>query len=275
MVETVQQALARAVRRLQAAGCPGAARDARRLMAAALDVAPDRLTLHMPDALSPEGRFAAMVNARAAGQPVAQIIGGRWFYGRWFKVTEDVLDPRPESETLIAAALEGAFSRVLDLGTGSGCLLLTLLAARQEAQGLGVDISPAALAVCAENRAALGLEARAALLQSDWFAQVTGRFDLIVANPPYIAADEMAALGPELAFEPRIALTDEADGLNAYRHIAAQAGTFLSPDGRVLLEIGWQQGQAVGDLLAAQGFAVRILPDLDGRDRVVSAREPG
>jgi len=264
--------------RLTEASVPDPVRDARLLMAHALRIAPDRLALVLRDPFPAEAalRFDAALGQRAARVPVSQIIGRRAFWGREFRVTRDVLDPRPETETLIAAALEAPFARVLDLGTGSGAILVTLLAERPAATGLGVDLSPAALAVAAGNAAALGVAARAELRSSDWFAAVEGRFDLIVSNPPYIAEAEMADLSPEVReHEPRMALTPGGDGLDAYRAIAAGVGAHLTPGGRVLVEIGPTQGAAVSALFAAAGLTgVAVRPDLDGRDRVVSARAP-
>lgn len=272
---TWAELLARGTRVLKGAGIDGAGRDARRLLAHALEVEAGRLTLVLPEDVESEAaaRFEALIARRAAREPVSHLTGKRVFYGREFEVTRDVLDPRPETETLIEAALAQPFERVLDLGTGTGCILLTLLAETQGAWGLGIDLSDAALDVAARNRAALGLSECALLRRSDWYETVTGSFDLIVANPPYIAADEVADLAPELSHEPRLALTDEADGLSAYRTITTGAVRHLERDGRLLVEIGWRQGGAVADLMARAGLSdIIVIADLDGRDRVVSAR---
>jgi release factor glutamine methyltransferase len=270
--------LAPAIARLEAAGVEGAARDARVLLAHALGIGPDRLTLHLPDEMTPDqdAAFVAAVTDRAARQPVAQITGRRLFWGQWFRVTRDTLDPRPETETLVAAALERPFLKVLDLGTGTGCILLSCLKGMPIAQGVGVDISDAALEVAAENSRDLGLAERARFLRSDWFSQVNGAFDLIVSNPPYIAASEMAGLAPEVRdWEPHLALSPGGDGLDAYRAIARGAGARLMPGGRLLVEIGPTQGAAVRAMLLAAGLEdVRILTDMDGRDRVVAAAKP-
>ncbi|MEY3306636.1 MAG: peptide chain release factor N(5)-glutamine methyltransferase, partial [Pseudomonadota bacterium] len=220
--------------------------------------------------------FDAAVAARIARQPVSQIVGGRQFWGRWFRVTPDVLDPRPETETLIAAALGGAFSRVLDLGTGSGAILITLLAERPLATGVGVDLSTQALSVAAGNAAALAVADRAVFQHSDWLRDVRGRFDLVVANPPYIAEDEMPGLSPEVrGWEPLLALTPGGDGLEAYRRILRDIGSVLAPSGRLLLETGALQGAAVAALCRGAGLqAVTVLQDMDGRDRVISAAAP-
>ena len=275
---TGAQALAAAVAQLRDAGVPGAAGDARRLLAHAMGVDPARLTLHLGDGLTDAQmeRFNALTCARARFQPVAQLVGGRDFWGRRFIVTPDVLDPRPETETLIAAALDKPFGDILDLGTGSGAILLTLLAERPAARGLGVDLSPAALAVAQANAQGLGIP-RAAFALSDWFASVTGQFDLIVSNPPYIAQSELASLSPDIRdWEPRMALVpaqDDGTGLAAYRHICAHAPRFLRPGGWLVVEIGAGQGASVVQLFAQAGFGhVAVRPDLDGRDRVVEGK---
>ncbi|WP_299356267.1 peptide chain release factor N(5)-glutamine methyltransferase [uncultured Shimia sp.] len=271
----VQAALTLATQMLKDAGIPDPARDARKLMAASLGVDVGRVTLHLRDPLEdvPEAAFFADTMERAERKPISHLLGWREFFGRRFLVTPEVLDPRPETETLIEAALSENFEDLLDLGIGTGCILVTLLAERPKATGIGTDISGAALSVAGRNAAAHGVEDRCALIESDWFAVVGGQFDLIVSNPPYIALDEMADLAPELAYEPRMALTDESDGLAAYRVIARDAGPHLKPGGRLMVEIGWTQGADVAAIFKAQGFVgVRILQDMDGRDRVVLAQ---
>jgi len=269
----VAQALRGARARLSEAGIVNAEWEARRLMAASLGVEPGRITLHLHDQISgeAEAKLEGLVSARAERRPLAHVLGGRMFHGRWFIVTPDVLDPRDDTETLVEAALATPFADVLDLGTGSGCILLSLLAERPGARGMGTDLSQAALEVAARNADTLGVAGRCTMLRSDWFDAVEGQFDLIVSNPPYIAAQEMDDLGPELRHEPRIALSDEGDGLSAYRILAAGSGAHLRKGGRLMVEIGWKQGPAVAGLLADAGFAkVAILPDLEVRDRVVS-----
>ncbi|MBD3677650.1 MAG: peptide chain release factor N(5)-glutamine methyltransferase [Rhodobacteraceae bacterium] len=275
---TAAEALREGAARLAEAGIEGAQRDARRLMAHALGIAPDRLSLVLRDPI-PEGAQAAFEDAIAARLrrvPVSQIIGRREFYGREFRVTSDVLDPRPETETLVDMALSQGFARVLDLGTGSGCILLTLLAERPAATGLGTDVSEAALSIARDNAARLGLADRVEFRLGDWFAPVTGDFDLIVSNPPYIALSEMPDLAPEVRdHEPRQALTDEGDGLGAYRAILADAPGHLRPGGRILVEIGASQGEAVATLFRAAGLQdTTVHSDMDGRDRVVAGRLP-
>lgn len=277
MSRRVGEGLADLRGRLAAAGIEGAAGEARRIMAAALQVAPDRVSLMQGEELpeAAEERLAGLAARRCAREPLAQILGLRPFWRHDFRVTRAVLDPRPETETLVQAALGAPFATVLDLGTGSGCILLSLLAERGEARGLGTDISRAALAVAGENAERLGVAARCSLQEADWLDGVSGTYDLIVSNPPYIAAHEMAALAPELAFEPRAALTDEADGLSAYRAIAFAAPVHLAPAGRLMVEIGRKQGPAVAALFREAGLEdVTILPDMDGRDRVVRGNKP-
>jgi len=217
-----------------------------------------------------------MIARRALGEPVSHLVGGRLFLDRWFTVTRDVLDPRPETEVLVLEALQKPFADVLDLGTGSGAILLSLLAERTDATGLGVDLSDAALTVARRNAHDLGVASRARLVRSDWFAQVDGTFDLIVSNPPYIARDEMPGLDRDVRdHEPRIALTDESDGLEAYRRIAAGAAAHLRPRGWVMVEIGPTQALAVRDLLAGGGFdRIGARQDFDGRDRVIFGQKP-
>lgn len=272
--ETRAARLARATRRLAAAGVPEPGRDARLLLREAAGLAAAELALalrEVPDAAE-AGRFEALVAGRAERRPVAQLLGRRLFWGRAFRVTADVLDPRPETETIVAAALaRGPRARVLDLGTGSGCLLLTLLAEWPEALGLGIDASPAALEVARENAAALGLADRAAFRAGDWLAGAGAGWDCIVANPPYIPEAELAGLAPEVRdHEPRLALTPGGDGLGAFRRIAPALGAALAPGGLALLEFGAGQGEAVRAILAAAGLGgLALLPDLDGRPRVL------
>lgn len=272
---TGNEALRLAIPCLVAAGVPDAPRDARALLANATGIAPDRLTLHLSDPLTDAARqaFDAAITRRAAREPVSHIIGQRLFWGRSFRVTPDTLDPRPETEILVQAALAEPFTRMLDLGTGTGCILLSCLADRPQAQGIGTDIHPATLAVAAANAQTHGLDARAEFVLSDWLTAVPGRFDLIVSNPPYIAAGEMPSLSPEVQREPHRALTPGGDGLDAYRSIARESPAHLAEGGRLIVEIGPTQAKAVTTLFANAGLTdLAILPDLDGRDRVIVAR---
>ena len=275
---TAAQAMAAATGRLREAGVDDPARDARILLAHAAKIDTSRVTLIAPEDISSEisERYENMIRLREARVPVSHLIGEREFYGRRFKVSRDVLDPRPDTETLIEAALAEPFATVLDIGTGSGCILVTLLAERESAVGVGTDLSEAVCLQAAANAVFNGVEKRADVFQSDWFGKVRGQFDLIVSNPPYLAEEEMALVSPELRLhEPRMALTDEADGLTGYRVLAEIGQRFLEPQGRLLAEIGWQQGPEVVELFANAGWKnPRLLQDIDGRDRVICAEKP-
>ncbi|QPH53912.1 peptide chain release factor N(5)-glutamine methyltransferase [Pontivivens ytuae] len=262
---TVAELLAEGIAALRAAGVPGAERDARRLME---DLAGGHLSARMGDEVSEPAVYRARIAARTRRQPVAQILGRRAFWGRDFEVTPDVLDPRPETETLIEAALAGPTPRrILDLGTGSGAILATLLAEWSEARGVATDLSAPARAV-AERNLATHAPGRFEVIAADWFEGVTGSFDLIVSNPPYIAADEMAELAPDVRdWEPHLALTPGGDGLDAYRAISKGYHAHLAPGGRMLLEIGAAQGESAAALFAPA--PVEVLRDLDGRARVL------
>lgn len=259
---------------LTAAIGDGAARDARILMAHTLGVAPDRLTVELSRMLTPQqvAQFEHTIHRRAAHTPISHITGKRAFWKHDFRVTPDVLDPRPETETLIELALQDQKpASILDLGTGSGCILLTLLAELPTATGTGTDISEAALKIAAENAQTLGVTERATFQTSDWFANVTGQFDLIVSNPPYVTAAEMAELAPDVReYEPHLALTPGGDGLSSYRTIAQDLAKYLAPKGRAFFEIGKDQGPDVQEIFAATGIGpVFVHPDLGGHPRIV------
>ncbi|MSU89883.1 peptide chain release factor N(5)-glutamine methyltransferase [Rhodobacteraceae bacterium 2CG4] len=279
MSETLAQALARAAARLNAAGVRDAARDARALLAHAAGLPPDRVLLERD---APLGAQAAAVLERALAdrgrfRPVAQIIGRRCFWGRDFIVTGDVLDPRPETETIVDLALRGpAPARILDLGTGTGVLALTLLAECPQARAVAVDISPAALAVAARNAEALDVADRVRFVQGDWCAGIEGRFDLIVSNPPYIPQPEAERLDPDVRlWEPDGALLAGPDGLDAYRAIAQDLAARMSPGGRALFEHGRDQGAAVAAIIAAgHEFVIAHHDDMSGKQRVVEVLYP-
>ncbi len=263
--------------RLRAAGIDEARREARLIVTAAtgLDRTRQLAEPHREVAAEPT---LALAERRAAREPMAYLTGSRGFWDLDFAAGPGVLVPRPETETLIEAVLEACPDRrtalcLADLGTGSGCLLLTLLTLYPAAVGIGVDRSSDALAWAARNRAALGLDGRALLVQGNWLDGVRGPFDLIVANPPYVAVDEPR--DPETRHEPAAALLAGADGLAAYRAIAPAAAAVLRPNGLVVLEIGATQGAAVTAILAAAGLAdITCRPDLAGRPRAVIASCP-
>ena len=276
--ETVQDAIYHAARVLEAGGVAYAMRDARRLMTHALVIASDRLTLYLREPMPVEAAdvFTAFCKRRAAREPISRIVQGRLFFGRWFMITPEVLDPRPETEILVEQALRSPFRNFLDIGTGSGCIAVTLLAERAEAEALATDISEQALAIASENAKAHSVSKRVRFASSDWFGDIVGQYDLIVSNPPYIRPDEMDILEAEvLNGDPHIALTDFVDGLTGYREIAANARKHLVPEGRVLVEIGPDQGEETLSLFERAGFEnCAIHLDLDGRDRVVAAFAP-
>ena len=275
---TYAQAQSAGLRQLRAAAVPDPGTDARLLLAQAAGICRDRLALFHREPLSAgiAAKYQAALDRRAAREPLSHITGQREFYGRRFRIGPAVLDPRPDTETLIETALREGFGSVLDLGTGTGCILLTLLAETAGATGTGVDLSAPALDVAKGNAGALKLADRCKFVVSDWFKAVGGQFDLIVSNPPYIAADEIDGLQPEVRdHEPRLALDGGADGLDGYRAITAGAPAHLTPGGRLIVEIGPTQGPAVCALFAGAGMqGIELCSDLNGRDRVVSGRAP-
>jgi release factor glutamine methyltransferase len=220
-----------------------------------------------------------MVRRRLAREPIAYILGEKEFWSLPFEVGPAVLIPRPESESVVEAALAQVADRaapllLLDLGTGSGCLLLALLSELPGATGRGVDLSAAALAVAHGNAERLGLADRTRFEQRSWGGGLTERFDLIVSNPPYVAAGDLAGTEPEVrAFEPEIALTAGSDGLAAYRALIPDCARLLAPGGHVVLEIGQGQGAAVAGILASHGLGViERRADLAGIERCVVAQ---
>lgn len=274
MTETVKSLLKWGAEQLPAVLADDAATDTRVLLAFALGIDRGILSARLTDDVQskPEIWFRAAIAQRAQFQPVSQIIGSREFWGRRFTITPDVLDPRPDTETLIDAALKlGAQAKILDLGTGSGCILLTLLAEWPDAVGEAVDQSLKALEVAKGNAHSLDLGERARFYQSNWFSNVSGKFDLIVSNPPYITAAEMDEIAPDVRnWEPRAALTPEGDGLDAYRTIASNAMSHLSKTGTVLLEIGHEQAASVMTIFHDQGFTQgQCIQDMAGNDRIL------
>lgn len=233
------------------------ASEARLLLMHAAAVTATEIAAHperdLPSSRLPE--FMSLVARRAAGEPIAYLLGTREFYGRAFKVTPAVLIPRPETELLVDIALgkvsRGDTPRILDLGAGSGCVAITL-ALELGCEVTAVDVSAAALAIARENAVRLG--ARVNFIESDWFSNVEGEFDLIVGNPPYVAEGDPHLADGDLRFEPMTALACGADGLSAIRRILGDARQHLAPGGWLFLEHGYDQAEAMRQLLAEAGF---------------------
>lgn len=222
-------------------------------------------------------QYLGFVARRSKREPASHILQKREFWSRDFFVNQHVLDPRPDSETLIAAVLEYAASlevplNILDLGTGSGCLLLTLLKELDGARGVGVDYSEAALRVAVHNARSLEIQTRADFLKSSWFDKVDGQFDIIISNPPYIERGAIELLQPEVRdFEPRQALDGGLDGLDCYRHIIEQAAQYLIKSGFIIFEVGAGQADDVAGLLRDEKFKnIQLYSDLAGIKRCVS-----
>lgn len=225
-------------------------------------------------------RYRELVTRRTTHEPVSQITGMREFWGLPFKVTKETLTPRPDSETLIEAVIsyfpdQSRPVSVLDLGVGTGCLLLSILSEYEAATGLGVDQSPKALSVARDNATSLGLEGRSSFQISDWFENVTGKYDIIVANPPYIAAHERLSLSADVRdFEPASALFAGEDGLLDYQRIARSIKDHLTEEGLVFIELGAGQGDAVSKILGDQNLQVlERICDLGGIERCLVIRK--
>jgi release factor glutamine methyltransferase len=278
---TIGSTITEAAGSLEAAGFDEARRHARRLVAAALGLSAAEIFAHpeRPVDERDSERIARLARRASAHEPLSRMLGIREFWGLDFRLSADAFDPRPETETVVAAALarlpeHGRAYRLLDLGTGSGCLLSALLAERPHATGIGIDRSPGAAETARANAAALGLGGRARFVAGDWAACIAGAFDAVVANPPYIATGAIAGLPPEVRdHDPRRALDGGEDGLDAYRAIAAELPRLLAPGGFFAAEIGTGQDRAVAAILAAQDLEVEaFVDDLAGIRRCVVAR---
>jgi release factor glutamine methyltransferase len=272
------QAWTRAKKELEAAGIAGPVIDARLLVEAAACASRTDIIADPQRPLSPdqEAALADYVERRIRREPVSHILGRKGFWKIMLSVGPPVLTPRPDTETVVERMLrhfpEGKAFTMLDLGVGSGAILLAILAERPAAKGLGVDVSEEALAVARENAANLGLASRAVLLRGDWTRGLADAgFDLVVSNPPYIPSSDIETLEPEVRdHEPRLALDGGADGLSAYRELAPEILRVLKPGGRFAVEIGYDQSQAVEKLFKDAGAVdVGTAQDLAGRDRVV------
>jgi len=279
-MRTLREAVAEATELLRAAGADNPRLDARVLVAHAVAADPATTFLRADMTLSAdqEAALAALLARRCARDPVARILGRREFWGLDFAVTPDTLDPRPETELVVEAARDHArrrafgAPRILDLGTGTGCIALALLHALPGARAVATDISAAALQTARGNAVRLGLDARVAFVRAAWAAAVAGPFDVIVSNPPYLSAADMRALAPEVRFDPPLALDGGDDGLAAYRAIASDAGRVAARPAVMVLEVGAGQAAAVARMLADAGWrVVEIRPDLAGIPRAVVA----
>ena len=262
----------------KAAAALGDRREARLVVAAALGLDP-AAAFGWPERSVDEAgraRAAEFVRRRAAGEPLSRLRGTREFWSLDFALSPETLDPRPETETVVAAALEtiparGAPLRLLDLGTGTGCLLLALLSELPGAWGVGIDRQAGAAATARQNAAALGLASRACFVAGDWGAGLAGEFDLIVSNPPYIATGEITTLPAEVRHDPRRALDGGPDGLDAYRALAPDLARLLR--GIAVIELGAGQAPAVSAIMRAAGLDVRATrSDLAGIDRCLILR---
>lgn len=277
---TLGRLLDRSAARLAAAGIAAPRHEARLILALALGIEPATV-LGWPERLvEPERATAAeaLIGRRAAGEPVSRLRGKREFWSLDFALSPETLDPRPESETLVAAALadigdRSARLRIVDFGTGTGCLLLALLSELRNATGLGIDISPGAVAAARANAAALGLAGRAAFEIGGWATRIDGQADVILANPPYIPTSEIGRLPLEVrSFDPRAALDGGPDGLSAYRPLGAAIRGLLGPAGKAYIEIGARQGLQVRRVLGEAGLKVKAVRcDLAGIERCVVA----
>jgi release factor glutamine methyltransferase len=278
---TIGKTLCAITRRLKDAGVDSPRLDARLLVGHAIGATAEHLVAYPERVLTPRDamRIETLVARREQREPLSQIVGHREFWSLDFIVTRDTLTPRPDSETIVAAALalacaRGGPLRILDFGTGTGCLLLALLHELPQAHGVGVDCSEAALAVTQRNAEALGLQARSRFVRGTWGEGLAGAFDLIVSNPPYIAASALPTLAPELNFEPQTALVGGADGLAAYRDLAPHLRRLLADDGAAILEVGVGQAGDVEDILRAVGLTIGPRHrDLAGIERAVTAQQ--
>ena len=269
-------ALGAAAAELRSAGVDAPRRDARLLMQHALGLTPEAL-LTQDDQPLGEGeaqRLASLVRRRAAREPIAYLIGCREFWSLEFAVDRSALVPRPETETVVEAVLARAAHlpprpRLLDLGTGSGCLLAALLSELADAVGVGIDISAPAVSLARANATRHGLDGRASFAVADWGAPLAARFDIVVSNPPYVAAPALPSLAPEIAcHEPQTALAGGADGYACYRQLAPQIARLLAPAGLAAIEIGAEMADEVASLFAAEGLAeIDRRRDLAGIDR--------
>jgi release factor glutamine methyltransferase len=284
VAHTLASILTEATAALSAAGLDEPRRRARRLVSGCLDLSPTEMLSYPERGIEPPAveRLRESLARLAAGEPLSRILGWREFWGLRFTLSTDTLDPRPESETLVEAVLRRIADRnatfsVLDLGVGSGCLLLALLSEFPAAVGIGVDVTVGAVITARKNAAMLGFADRAQFFVGDWGSALSGGFAVIIANPPYIASVALAGLPPEVGrFDPRRALDGGEGGFAAFRRIAEGLPVWLAPGGIFAAEVGAGQSAAVAAILKAKGFSIiGIDRDLAGVERciVVSSDE--
>ena len=281
--ETLGSLLGEVASMLSQAGFTEPRRAARRLVASTLDLTPAELLSHSEQVLDEQhtGRVRRALDRMAEHEPLSRIVGRREFWGLEFTLCGDTLDPRPETETVVEAVLRRVLDRdaplrFLDLGTGTGCILLALLSEFPAATGFGVDIALGAVMTALGNAATLGLGERAHFLVGDWGTAMSGKFDVIASNPPYIASAALADLPPEVAlYDPCLALDGGADGLGAYRALVVDLARLLQPGAVLVIEVGFSQAPAVAAMLRASGMAIEGCErDLAGIARCVVAGAP-
>jgi len=279
---TIGTLLTAAQVRLKSAGVDTPRLDAILLLAEASGVSEDHIRGRPEAPLSAESAaaFEALLQRRLQREPVSKILGRREFWSLEFRTSPDVLDPRADSETLVAGVLaaipnRNAALRIVDFGTGSGCLLLSLLHELPSATGVGIDVSPSALAVAKENAGRFAMSSRCIFRLGSWGKGIEGTFDILISNPPYIESGVVPGLEPEVAdFDPLLALDGGADGLDAYRALIPDMARLAAKDAFAALEVGVGQDVAVGRLLGEAGFGeIAVLPDLGGINRVVTGRK--
>jgi len=279
--ETIGSTLGQVAAALAAAGFDEVRRRARRLLSAALGLSAAEVFARLDRMVTEQegDRITELLRRAVAHEPLSRILGVREFWGLEFALSPDTLDPRPETETVVEAVVARLAERdrpyrLLDLGTGSGCLLLALLSEFREASGIGVDRVFGAVAAARRNAERLGLGARARFAVGDWASALAGGFDVVVANPPYVESAEMMRLPREVRdYDPALALDGGTDGLDAYRAIAADVPRVLAPGGLFACEIGVGQNEAVAGIIEASGLVIAaIVPDLAGIARCVVAR---
>ena len=264
--------------RLKEVGISNSARESKKLLAFVTNHEYSALNWMQEFKISKEikFKFIDLIEKRVSGAPISKIIGKRLFFNSEFFVNENVLDPRPETEVVVSVALEKNFSNVLDLGTGTGCIVISLLKERPDVVGVSTDISKECLNVAKINAETNGVLDRVKFIHSDWFSNVTSRFDLIVSNPPYIGLSELNDLSREVKnFDPKVALFGGRDGLNCYEAIFNDVSRFLNPGGRLITEVGYAQSSIVKKFFLNSGFIdIKVTKDLDLNNRVVSGYLP-